>query len=173
MLIGNPNIFAIECYHEPISTNTWYVFGRMCIWTKGIKLGDIDEPDCMLNVTELALLNTFNKHESLENNALAQFSDKTLFDFLNHALYIDDEVKTYEEIRADAEKYFKFDFLTNGGESFDRTKSFAISDGNNIRLLFTDSTEKFHSSHFPKQIFLDVITSFFAWMKNERQNVGS
>lgn len=55
MLIGDPDTFAIECYHEPIPNEGRSVIGRMCVWASGKRLGDIDEPACMLNVTEVEL----------------------------------------------------------------------------------------------------------------------
>lgn len=170
-MIGNQQTFAIECYHEPIPNNAKRVFGRMCIWAKSTLLGDIEEPACMLSVTEEHFLDVINRLESLEDSALAKLADKSLFDFLNQALYIDD-ARTTEEVMVDAERYFKFDFLTNGGESFDRTKSFLISDGSNMRLLFTDCSEQFHSAHISKDEFVEVITSFLAWIKSEEQYAG-
>ena len=82
-----------------------------------------------------------------------------LFDYLNQALYLDDE-RTFEEVTQDAVKYSKFDFLTNGGESFDGTKSFIISDSNNVRLAFTDINDKFHSANIPKDTFIQVVMKF-------------
>lgn len=169
MLIGTTQTFGIECYHEPIPNATSPVFGRMCIWAEGVPLGDIEEPACMLNVTEGHLSDTISKLESLTDNSLPKCCDRSLFDFLDQALYLDNERST-EEVMEDAEKYFKFDFLTNGGESFDRTKSFVVSSGTNVCLLFTDCKEQFYSALIPQELFVGVITSFFVWIKKEGRN---
>ncbi len=171
MLIGDKKTLAIECYHDPITKKYKHIFGRMCFFASGIPLGDIHETTCILDVTKEHLLEITERLESLNNKKLQPLSDRDLFDFLNEALYFDDD-RTLEEVRDDAEKYFKYDFLTNAGESFDGTKSFIVSDGANIRLMFTDTEGFFHSSHFPKDLFLRVTTSFIQWIKDEKLKSG-
>ncbi len=171
MVIGDKQTFAIECYHDPTTKNYKYIFGRICIFVSGIPLGDIHETTCILDVIKEHLLEINGRLESLNDKKLQQLSDRDLFNFLNKALYIDDD-RTLEEVRDDAEKYFKYDFLTNAVESFDGTKSFMASDGANIRLMFTDTEGYFHSSHFPKDLFLRVTTSFIQWIKDEKLKAG-
>ncbi|WP_157679214.1 Imm42 family immunity protein [Methylovulum psychrotolerans] len=164
MLIGNPLSFAIECYHEPL--NTRHVFGRMCLWVAGNRLGDITEPDCMLNPTAANLSRLLERLSTLNDPALLQLSDREAFDFLNQVLYLDDD-RTNDEIQQDAERYCKFHFLTLGGESFERTKSFIVLVGEEVALLFTDNVDIFHSAHLPKSEFIDVVEQFYSWFKNE------
>ena len=171
MLLGTKQTFAIECYHDPFPNAAKRVFGRMCVWVNGAPLGDIEEPACMLNVTEGHLSGVIARLEVLSDNTLDELDDQALFNFLDQALYLDDD-RTTEEVQNDADKYFKFDFLTNGGESFDRTKSFVVSSGSNIRLLFSDCKAQFHSALVSQELFVKTITSFFKWIKNEEQNVG-
>jgi hypothetical protein len=170
MLIGDPNIFAIEVHHEPISNASKRVFGRMCIHTCGVTLGDIEEPDCMLNVTEGHLSEVLGRLHALEDAGFVARSDREAFDFLNQALYLDDE-RTDQEIQRDSERYFRFDFLTNGGESFDRTTSFITRSGEMVRLMFTDETETLFVAHVPQIEFRDRINDFFAWIEQEGRNV--
>ncbi|MDD5273235.1 MAG: Imm42 family immunity protein [Methylovulum sp.] len=164
MLIGNPHSFAIECYHEPL--NTRHVFGRMCIWVAGNRLGDITEPSCMLNVTAAMLSRLMGRLSALSDPYLWQRGDREAFDFLNHAIYLDN-AKTIDDIHQDMERYFKFDFLTNGGESFDGTKSFIMMADEEIILLFTDNADIFYSAHLPKSEFINVIDQFLSWFKHE------
>jgi hypothetical protein len=166
MIIGDQSSFAIECYHEPIPNDTKRVFGRMCIWVAGNALGDINEPACMLNVTEGHLSDVLHRITTLDDEIFINLDDRSAFDLLNHAIYLGDE-RSDIEIKQDYEHYYKFDFLTNAGESFDHTKSFAILSKEFVRLLFTNETGEFHSAHVSKVTFLQVIGSFFVWLESE------
>src|SRR5690349_13219916 len=121
MLIGDKEMFAIECYHEPLSNDARRVFGRMCVWIEGKRLGDIDEPACMLNVTAVFLQGLLHRLNSLNDSALRDLNDREAFDLLNCAVYLDDG-RSDEQVAIDAQRFSKFDLLTNGGESFDGTK---------------------------------------------------
>lgn len=169
MLIGNPESFAIEVHHEPIANASKRVFGRMCIHACGVVLGDINEPDCMLNVAASHLSDVVRRLSALDDAVLAARDDREAFDFLNRALYIDDE-RTDQEIQRDSEQYFKFDFLTNGGESFDRTKSFITKHGEVVRLLFIDDADTFHVAQVPHIEFRDRVIDFLSWVEKEGIN---
>src|SRR5215510_1588035 len=123
MLLGDKEGFALECYHEPLRNEHRRVFGRMCVWASGWQLGDISEPACMLNVAEGHLSRVVARIDSLDDPVLRQLNDRDAFDFLDRTLYVDDD-RSGEQVARDAERFFKFDFLTNGGGSFDETKSF-------------------------------------------------
>lgn len=169
MLIGDPHSFGIECHHEPIPNETGRVFGRMCVFAEGWVLGDINEPACMLNVTEGHLSGVVRRLSSLDDKSLAGLSDREAFDRLNRAVYLDDG-RSGHEVQQDAECYFRFDFLTNGGESFDGTKSFIVLSGGYVRVLFTDNTGEFRSAHVPIKTFSQVVSGFFAWIESEGRN---
>ena len=171
MLIGDKETFAVECYHEPLPNEARRVFGRMCIWVEGECLGDIDEPACMLNVTELQLENLLLRLESLDDPALRDLGDREAFDFLNHALYVDD-TRTDEQVSRDAKRFFKFDLLTNGGESFDRSKSFIIGAAEQLRVMFEDDRRGFSSGRVDRATFIHAVRGFLAWVAAESQNAG-
>src|SRR5262245_23915345 len=101
MLIGDVKGFGIECYHDPFPNETRRVFGRMCLWVAGHRLGHIDESACMLNVTEGHLQDVLESLESLSDPALASLGDREAFDLLDRALYLDDE-RTDEKIAEDS-----------------------------------------------------------------------
>src|SRR3954464_10541528 len=103
MLIGDTATFAFECYHEPLPNETRRVFGRMCIWAGGHPLGDINEPACMLNVTEGRLERFLQRIESLDGSILRDLSDRDAFEFLNRALYGDDD-RSDEQVSIDARR---------------------------------------------------------------------
>jgi len=141
----------------------------MCVWAGGHCLGDITEPGCMLNVTEGKLQSLLKRMDSLEDPALCDRADRDAFEFLDHALYLDNG-QSFEQVQADSCRFRKFDFLTNGGESFDRTKSFVIADGDRVRLLFKDDRRGFASAHIDRDIFVRTIQGFLAWVAEEGKN---
>jgi hypothetical protein len=173
MLIGDPKTFAIECYHDPLPNETRRVFGRMCLWVAGAALGDITEPACMLNVTEGFLQDTLNGLETLDDPALRTLSDREAYALLDRALYLDDE-RSNEQVSADSDRFGKFNFLTNCGESFDRTNSFIIGnrDAENLRILFEDEQGHFWSGSVAQPTFILTVRRFLAWVADEGKNAG-
>lgn len=167
MEFGDKNIFAIECYHEPLETRNHWIFGRMCIWCNNEQLGDITQPACMLNVTEGFLQEYVNNPEIYEGNDLNKLDDRSLYDYLDKKLYADDD-RTLKEVEKDAEKYFKYNFLTNGGESFDSHKSFLVKDAVVFKILFTDLADNFYSCQVECGYMLEKINQFISWMENEK-----
>jgi len=109
MQFGSTSTFAIDCVHEPIPNENGWVFGRMCIWAKGLRLGDFDEPACMLNVTAGHLEGVIGRLPDLLEPAFEDLTDAQLYELLDRAIYCDDE-RTPAQVAADAERYFKFDF---------------------------------------------------------------
>ena len=171
MLIGDKETFAIECYHDPLPSETRRVFGRMCLWVGGNRLGDIDEPACMLNVTEVYLQGLLHRVESLDDPALRSLDDREAFEFLDRALYLDD-ARSNEQIAKDAERFSKFGLLTNGGESFDRTKSFIIGEADRLRVLFENDERGFSSARVGRAAFVLTVRGFLAWLVDEGKNAG-
>jgi uncharacterized protein YfiM (DUF2279 family) len=172
MKIGTSASFAIECHHEPIPTEKRWVFGRMCILASGKKLGDIEEPACMLNVTANHLSSVLRRLDTLDESDFYDLSDNSLFELLDNALYRDDD-RTTAEVAADAEKFFKFDFLTNGGESFDNTKSFMAAKQERLRLVFQDRDGALSSAHFSREEFTTAVNTFLAWLAAETAKNGA
>jgi hypothetical protein len=171
MLIGDRNVFAIECYHEPLPNPAQRVFGRMCIWSSGHRMGDLEEPACMLNVTEGHLQAVLARLDSLHDPSLHGLNPDEAFRRLDDALYHGTGRST-EQVVEDAKRFFRFDFLTNGGESFDRTKSFLVNVGDSVRLIFRDEADSLHSGDIPRGVFTDVIEEFLAWISDEGAKAG-
>jgi hypothetical protein len=166
MLIGDKDTFAIECYHDPVPNESRRVFGRMCVWLGGESLGDITEPSCMLNVTEGHLSDLLNRLHSLDDPAIRSLGDRDAYNLLNRLLYEDDD-RSDEQVSLDAERFAKFDFLTNGGESFDRSKSFILNSGDQFLVLFNDAKTGFASGRVPRSEFKLVVKGFLGWVSNE------
>lgn len=172
MLIGDRSIFAIECHHEPLPSPAQRVFGRMCIWSCGQRMGDLEEPACMLNVTEGHLQSVLARLDSLHDPALDGLNPDEAFRRLDNALYLDTGQST-EQVAEDARRFFRFDFLTNGGESFDHAKSFLVNLGESVRLIFRDEADRLHSGDIPRGVFTEVIKEFLDWIADEGARTGA
>ena len=172
MQVGDPSTFAIECVHEPIPNGNAWVFGRMRIWLCGLQVGDFDEPACMLNVTAGHLQSVLERLSDLEEPAFVRLSDAELFRLLDEALYIDDD-RTSDQVVTDAHRYWKFDFLTNGGESFDRSKSFISLCEGSVRILFEEPPRGIVSARVAPSEFAGTVEAFLRWVETEgRKHAG-
>ncbi len=122
----------------------------------------------MLNVTVSHLSNAIARLPELDAQELHEFAGEALFNLLDHALYGDDDC-SMEEIMADAQRFSRFNFLTNGGESFDHSKSFIVGNGQWLRLLFKDlKTERIHAVAVEYATFVAVIQAFLSWFSTEQ-----
>jgi hypothetical protein len=120
----------------------------------------------MLNVTEMFLEKFIEKIEQINVSDIPAKGQVEIFKFLDDKLYSDNN-DTNEKILEYSEKYFKYDFLTNGGESFDFFKSFAYSDKNTIGFVFEDNDGAFFSGICQKPAVIKVVQDFLNWLKNE------
>jgi len=168
MIVGNKENFAIECYDDFIDTEKKYVFGRMCLWCSNISLGDIFEPSCMLNVTEGILLSFLEEKLNYEGAELNNINDEEAFNLLSNKLYGVDKEISLEQVSRDMDEYYKYDFLTNGGESFDGYQSFIIKNNNTYRIIFRDSQDKLYSSKVERPMLIEVINGFLQWVKQKK-----
>jgi hypothetical protein len=137
MIFGDKQVFAIECHHDGPDDDS-FVFGRMCLWLGGRSVGDVEEPACALNVTEHLLTAALARVGSLHDTAIDRLEPRAAFDCLDRALYVDalylDGERPLDELEPLSRRFSKFDFLTNGGESFDSTKSFMVEvDGRSFK----------------------------------------
>jgi len=160
---GNPDQFAIVCAHDPFGSEPHQVFGRMCIRARDTVLGDFDEPACMLNVTARHLQTTLNRLPQMDSAPFMGQSDALVWDIIDRALYLDDD-RSAEEVVADSDRYSRYDFLTNGGESFNNSRSFIVLDGDRVRLLFKKNDAPLESMSVEVEYFCTVIRSFLEWI---------
>ena len=160
---GDREQFSIICAHEPFGEEPRHVFGRMCIRAGDKSLGDFGEPACMLNVTASHLQGVLRRLPDLANDGFGGMSDSCIWDTIDKAVYQGDD-RSMQEVAADAEKFFKFDFLTNGGESFDKSKSFIVREGDNVRLLFVEDGKAMDSIVVNEGMFRGVVQDFLDWI---------
>jgi hypothetical protein len=171
MQIGDPATFAIECVHEPIPNENGWVFGRMRLWVHGLEVGNFDEPACMLNVTAGHLQSALERLPTLEEPTFARLSGVEVFRLLDAALYADDQ-RSPGQVAADALRYRKFDFLTGGGESFDRTKAFIWLCEGDVCIL-AEELRGIVSARVAASEFTLAVDAFLAWLDTEgRKHAG-
>ena len=171
MLFGHKNEFAIEAVHECLGEDDTHVFGSMCLWVGGEMLGDLAEPSCMLGVTAGFFDSILGRISDLSSQEFSGLSDFDVYSKLDAAIYADD-ARTTAQVAADSKKYFKFDFLTNGGESFDNSKSFIVVDGGFVRVLFYSfSVDRFFSHSVSIFEFKTCINQFLAWYDSTRSKL--
>jgi hypothetical protein len=170
MLIGSQSSFAIDCYCDSPHNDTRWVIGRMCVWIDGKRLGDITETSCVLNVTAGQLDELLRRIDSLDDPALVNLDDRATYDLLDLALYVDDELSD-EKVTADEKRFAKFDFLTNGRESFDRSKSFITNDANGLRIMFTNENDEFFVGRVSRSELFHVVTGYLGWVSNASRHI--
>jgi hypothetical protein len=165
---GESSVFQIKCIHDPMPNASGHVFGRMCLRFDGNVLGDLNEPACMLNVTAGHLEDVLCEIDALDEPELFALTDSELWERLDKALYRGD-TRTNAEIAADSRKYSKFNFLTNGGESFDRSKSFIVASDSNVRILFMsdDANCSLVGKTINLYVFVEALQSFLKWIEAE------
>jgi hypothetical protein len=158
------------------------VWGRLRLWCMGFPLGDIDEPHCGLGA--LRGLEDISKNtEPLWLDEFDGLTDYELFELLDYKIYgvvcneIKDDDRTDAEVKLDARKYDKFDFLTNWGEMFDHTgKCFIFKIANNkLKILhrplgFGLSTISLYCS---LDTYRKVTAEANAWFDNQAQGLRS
>ncbi len=142
MIFGDPQDFAIEAGGEPGLAPPAAVWGFMRVWCGGVPLGDIEERGCALYPSSVEFAWLSDHIDGLWDESLTGLDDKAAWDLLDGSLYgyhgdveVEDQ-RTLDEMRRGWDRYSKFNFLTNWGESFDGYKSFIMSPPNGkLRIL--------------------------------------
>ena len=175
-MFGDPADFAIEAGVEPDLVVPSAVWGHMRVWCAGQPLGNIGDAHCALYTSYMAFKWTADHLDDLWDEALGDLSDREAWDLLDGMLYGRDgrDGRSLREVGRDAERYGKFNFLTNWGEQFDGYKSFLFRPpGRPVRVL---------SRAFPGSIGLGVDVSpvgfaraaraFAGWFEAQARRLG-
>jgi len=125
----------------------------------------------MLNITGGHLEGVMGRLQALDEPSFEDLTDSQLYELLDRAVYCDDD-RTATQVAADAETYFKYDFLTNGGESFDRFKSFIAAANGLVRIVFAECSSGPVGVRVDMADFVATVTAFLRWLKEEAQNAG-
>ena len=168
MYFGSRDDFAIECYQDDLGYD-WpeTVFGRMCVWCRGIALGNVHGPVCILNVSEEYFQQLLGRLDDLRDEGLEAEPDPEAFRILDAALW------TYhgqspEQIYADAERFSKFNFLTGWGEPFDGTTAFLIGAEDGFRILYRLPGGRFGSGRVSVASLAGAVRGFLEWFRETK-----
>ena len=180
MIFGDPADFAIEADVEPDLTPPSAVWGHMCVWCRGRRLGNIDELHCCLHHAARSLLWCAINLDALWSNELAAFNDIQQWNFLDGLLFgYHGEIAlhhrlTLAELGAFSREFGKFIFLTNWGEQFDRCKSFLVCPPNSaVRVLYRQAPSfALEVAEVTREGFNSAAVGFHQWFHEQARRLA-
>lgn len=176
-VFGDRNDFAIEAGVEDDATGA--VWGHIAVWCRGVALGNLGEPHCVLYHAYCALGWTASHMGELWAPELAGLDDEAAWNLLDGLLYgyhgeveaADD--RSVEQCRADAAAWGRFDFLTNWGEPFDGWKAFILHPpGGPIRVLHRGPSGRRCRAEVSPAGFRDAVGGFTHWFEGQSRRLG-
>ncbi len=179
-LFGERGDFAIEAGTEPSGHTAAHVWGHLCVWCGGVPLGDLDNLHCGLYHAYTEFEWRSRHLDELWDDELAGLDDLAAHHFLNALLYgyRDDvelpDIKALDELRRDAARWHRFDFLTNWDEPFDGDKAFLLSPpGDTARVLSREfPADRGRGVPVSKRGFVEAATCFARWFEGESRRLG-
>ncbi|GHC06129.1 Imm42 family immunity protein [Cerasicoccus arenae] len=163
MDFGKREVFAIEAYATKVDSKRQWVFGRMCCWVNGLPLGNVNQPMCMLNVTADFLRVKLRTLDNLSNSTLSSLTARMAFKCLDQALYTEG-IEPIDDPLGDNFDY-RYDFLTNGGESFDGSKSFIVRAEQQVQIIFCNDGDEIQSGTVSVDAFQESVSAFLRWIE--------
>ena len=171
MLFGNKDNFAIEAYSEDDLTVPSAVWGRTCIWCSGEMVGDIQERCCALYTSANGFRWRAQNLDALWDESFDGLAADEVFNVFDRAIYVYEEGAT-EDIAADADRYWKFVFLTNWGEQFDPVKGFlAAQPGKEVLVIIQRPDATLLTSRIDRDWFCRTALGFAEWFDSEEQRL--
>jgi hypothetical protein len=171
MLFGSVSDFAIQAEVEPELTPPSAVWGRMCVWCRGIALGDIEDTHCSLYLAACSFKWVAGHLDELWDERLVGLDDINALAFLDAAYYGDDD-RTTAQLAEDARRYGKFNFLTNWGEQFDGVKAFLIcSPEGSLRIVYQLLDGTRGSAEVTKAGFVAAAKAFVHWFGEQSERL--
>lgn len=171
MLFGNPNDFAIEAMLEPNLIPPSKAWGRMCVHVESFVFGDYPQGYCGLWQAVDAFHWLRNHVDELWDEAFEGKSPQNIHDLVRHAIYGDD-ARTLEEIKHDAERFSRFDFLCNWGEQFDGSCSVIYRESpDRLRITHRPTTDMLVSVSCTVDGLVDACDQFTTWFNTEEKRL--
>ncbi len=178
-VFGDKADFAIEAGVEPDS-HTHDLWGYMCVWCCGVPLGDLEERYCGLGFAYRQFVGLAERLDSLWAPELEGLDDVAAWNFLDGLLYgyYGDvelaDTRTLAELRRDAARWGRFDFLTNWGEQFDEYKSFLLCPPGEVARVLSRRlpTHMGRGVSVSRQRLASAAIGFAAWFKSQSQRLG-
>lgn len=171
MLFGSKSIFAIEALTEDDLTPPSAVWGRMCLWCQGTMIGNLNEEYCALFTSAKELRSRADNLDDLWDTSFEGLPADQIFSIFDRAIYVYDESATGDVVD-DAERYWKFDFLTNWGEQFDPLKGLlAAPPGEELLLVIQGADDSLATFVIGRDSFRRAAIDFADWFDREEQRL--
>jgi hypothetical protein len=170
MLFGSKDIFAIEAVTEVDLVAPSAVWGRMRIWCRNESFGDFDNPYNALYSASESFRTMCDAHSDLWDPTFEGLEDAEIFRIFNEAIYIG--THSDSEVVDLADRYWRFDFLTNWGENFDPLKGLLAFDPNGDSLFMVeDGDDRVRGFRFPEASFVQAASDFVRWFDSEAERL--
>ncbi|MEO2091856.1 MAG: hypothetical protein ABGY75_20575 [Gemmataceae bacterium] len=177
-LFGDRSDFAIEAGVEPELKPPSAVWGHMCVWCRGVALGDLNDPHCGLAHAYSSFQQFPGQLDRLwapELEGLDDIATWNFFDGLLYGYHVDVEVpddRTAGECSADWMRWGAHDFLTNWGEQFDGCKAFVTCPpGDMLRIYFRRRSDPVRCVEVTRAGFTAASTQFVKWFEQQEQRL--
>jgi hypothetical protein len=170
-LLGDKSEFAIQVMSEPDLKPPSAVWGRMCLWVKGIQLGDFNNSHCGLCQCVHHLNQVLEILDELWSNSFNNKSDKEIFNFLKTA-WLD---PGFDDFGASNEcsQYHKYNASYGFAEMFDSEGMFFIltMPNNILKFLYQpNESSDIKSLAIDKELFTNTVIKFNSWYV-EQENI--
>jgi hypothetical protein len=182
-LFGDRQDFAIEAGLNKSEFLSRIVYGHMCVWCRGVPLGDIEEPHCMIGGAgghfrrlvdpvdgKLPVDGLWvEEFEGLDDVAVWNFLDGLLWEW--HGDDPAEPCSTRNAIRTNGRHWWDFNFLSNWGEQFDGFKSFLLRPpGDSVRILSRRLPKRMGLAvDVSRDTFVGAVTRFCDWMDEQER----
>jgi hypothetical protein len=178
-LFGDRADFAIDAGIEPQLKLPSAVWGHMCIWCRGLVIGDLSNLHCGLYDAYAGIRDALAAVDSLwpdefvglDNESILDFLDERLYGFRNGVEVLDD--RSAAQCVRDSQIWGKFDFLTNWAESFDGYKAFLVCPpGGPVRILSRDLPQHLGLCvEVSRSGFVDACEAFVRWYDDQERRL--
>jgi len=171
MLFGSKSSFAIEAFTEGDLTPPSAVWGRMCLWCHDTMIGRLSEEYCALFTSAKELRSRADNLDELWDKSFDGLRADQIFRIFDRAIYVYDESAPNDLVDG-AERYWKFNFLTNWGEQFDRLKGFlAAPPGEELLLIIQGADDSLTTFSIGRDSFRRAAIDFADWFDREEQRL--
>jgi hypothetical protein len=171
MLFGAKEIFAVEAMTEPDLEVPSAVWGRLRIWCRNESFGDYENPYNALHSAAECFREMLDAYPDLWDSTFDLVEDAERFRLFNEAIYIGSHSDT-DQIVDLADRYWKFDFLTNWGEHTNGIKGLLAFDPNGeVLFMVEDRDELVRAFRFPQTCFTKTAADFVEWFDSEAERL--
>lgn len=169
-LLGDKSEFAIQVMPEPDLKPPSAVWGRMCLWVKGIQLGDFNDAHCGLSQCEHHLNQVLDVLDELWSESFSNKSDKEIFNYLNNA-WLEPGFDDFG-VSNEFGQFHKYNIRYGFAEMFDSEGIFFLLNmsNNSLRLLYqSNESPEIKCLDIDKNLFINTVNEFNSWFKQQER----